>query len=58
MQVARAEIDAKIATLKKDVEAIEDIDQREDIYVAIDALEKKPTICLKNTEILPEALLW
>src|SRR3970040_615444 len=40
LQVARAGIDAKIATLKKDVEGIEDIDTREDIYVAIDALEK------------------
>jgi preprotein translocase subunit SecA len=28
LQVARAEIDAKIATLKKDVEAIEDIARR------------------------------
>jgi hypothetical protein len=33
------------------------IDQRE-TFMYIDALEKKPTICLKNIEILPEALLW
>jgi preprotein translocase subunit SecA len=44
MQVARDPKCAKIAALKKDVEAIEDIDKREDIYVATDALEKKPTI--------------
>jgi predicted DNA-binding protein len=31
------------------------IDQREDIYVAIDALEKER---LSEPEILPEALLW
>jgi preprotein translocase subunit SecA len=57
LQVARAEIDAKIATLKKEVEAIEDIDQREDIYVAIDALEKEAYDLSEKTllEILPEA---
>ena len=38
---ARAEKDAKIASLQQEVETIEDIDQREDIYVAIDALEKE-----------------
>ncbi|HEY4617672.1 MAG TPA: preprotein translocase subunit SecA [Flavobacterium sp.] len=57
LQVARAGIDAKIATLKKDVEGIEDIDQREDIYVAIDALEKEAYDLSEKTllEILPEA---
>jgi preprotein translocase subunit SecA len=57
LQVARAGIDAKIATLKKEVEGIEDIDQREDIYVAIDALEKEAYDLSEKTllEILPEA---
>jgi preprotein translocase subunit SecA len=35
---ARADKDAKIAALQLEVEAIEDIDQREDIYSSIDAL--------------------
>jgi preprotein translocase subunit SecA len=38
---ARAEKDAKIDSLKLEVEAIQDIDAREDIYVQIDALEKE-----------------
>ena len=54
---ARAEKDSKIAALKLEVEAIEDIDKREDIYVAIDALEKEAYEISEKTlnEILPEA---
>ncbi len=54
---ARAEKDAKIASLKAEVENIEDIDKREDIYDAIDALEKEAYEISEKTlmEILPEA---
>jgi len=54
---ARAEKDAKIAALLKEVEAIEDIDAREDIYAAIDVLEKEAYDISEKTlnEILPEA---
>lgn len=54
---ARADKDAKIDTLKQEVESIEDIDKREDIYVAIDALEKEAYEISEKTlmEILPEA---
>ncbi|MFV8363970.1 preprotein translocase subunit SecA [Flavobacterium sp. ZT3P35] len=54
---ARADKDAKIAALKLEVESIEDIDKREDIYVAIDALEKEAYDISEKTllEILPEA---
>ena len=54
---ARAEKDAKIGALKLEVESIEDIDKREDIYVAIDALEKEAYDISEKTlmEILPEA---
>ncbi|MFV8353587.1 preprotein translocase subunit SecA [Flavobacterium sp. XS2P14] len=54
---ARADKDAKIAALKLEVESIEDIDKREDIYVAIDALEKESYDISEKTllEILPEA---
>lgn len=54
---ARAEKDAKIASLQQEVETIEDIDKREDIYVAIDALEKEAYEISEKTlmEILPEA---
>lgn len=54
---ARAEKDAKIASLKEEVEKIEDIDQREDIYLQIDALEKEAYEISEKTlnEILPEA---
>jgi len=54
---ARADKDAKIDTLKQEVESIEDIDKREDIYVAIDALEKEAYDISEKTlmEILPEA---
>lgn len=54
---ARAEKDAKIAALKEEVETISDIDKREDIYIAIDALEKEAYDISEKTlmEILPEA---
>jgi preprotein translocase subunit SecA len=54
---ARAEKDAKIVALKVEVEGIEDIDKREDIYIAIDALEKEAYDISEKTlmEILPEA---
>ena len=54
---ARADKDAKIVALKLEVESIEDIDKREDIYVAIDALEKEAYDISEKTllEILPEA---
>ncbi|MCK8143119.1 preprotein translocase subunit SecA [Flavobacterium sp. I-SCBP12n] len=53
----RSEKDAKIASLKKEVESITDIDKREDIYIAIDALEKEAYDISEKTlmEILPEA---
>nr|WP_315238019.1 preprotein translocase subunit SecA [uncultured Flavobacterium sp.] len=54
---ARSEKDAKIASLKIEVEGIEDIDKREDIYIAIDILEKEAYDISEKTlmEILPEA---
>ncbi|MCF6140830.1 preprotein translocase subunit SecA [Flavobacterium sp. K77] len=54
---ARAEKDSKIAALKADVELIEDIDKREDIYVSIDALEKEAYEISEKVlmDILPEA---
>ena len=54
---ARAEKDAKIASLQLEAENVEDIDKREDIYVAIDALEKEAYDISEKTlmEILPEA---
>ncbi|MEN9875400.1 MAG: hypothetical protein RLZZ529_397 [Bacteroidota bacterium] len=57
IQQAREDKDAKIASLQQEVETIEDIDQREDIYVAIDALEKEAYDISEKTlmEILPEA---
>ncbi len=57
IQQARAEKDAKIESLKLEVEAIQDIDAREDIYVQIDALEKEAYEISEKTlnEILPEA---
>ncbi len=53
----RSEKDAKIAALQTEVEAIEDIDAREDLYNAIDALEKEAYEISEKTllEILPEA---
>ncbi|MFT3795628.1 preprotein translocase subunit SecA [Flavobacterium sp.] len=54
---ARAEKDAKIASLQAEVEDIEDIDRREDLYIQIDALEKEAYEISEKTlnEILPEA---
>ena len=54
---ARAEKDAKIAALKEEVEQISDIDQREDLYVSIDTLEKEAYEISEKVllEILPEA---
>jgi preprotein translocase subunit SecA len=54
---ARAEKDAKIAALKEEVEQISDIDQREDLYVFIDTLEKEAYEISEKVllEILPEA---
>jgi preprotein translocase subunit SecA len=57
LKQARAGIDAKIATLQQEVEGIEDIDKREDIYNTIDTLEKEAYDISEKTllEILPEA---
>ncbi len=54
---AKAEKDAKIASLKLEVDTTEDIDKKEDIYLAIDALEKEAYDISEKTllEILPEA---
>ncbi len=54
---ARAEKDAKIQALLQEVEGIDDIDAREDIYASIDALEKEAYEISEKTlnEILPEA---
>ena len=54
---ARAEKDAKIASYLQEVEKIEDIDAREDIYASIDALEKEAYEISEKTlmDILPEA---
>ncbi|MEC5167399.1 preprotein translocase subunit SecA [Flavobacterium sp. PL11] len=53
----RSEKDAKIAAIKLQVEGTLDIDQREDLYIAIDALEKEAYDVSEKTllEILPEA---
>lgn len=53
----RAEKDAKIASLKLEAESIEDIDKREDLYLAIDTLEKEAYDISEKSlmEILPEA---
>ncbi|MFM9988802.1 preprotein translocase subunit SecA [Flavobacterium sp.] len=54
---ARAEKDNKIESLKLEVEAIQDIDAREDVYAQIDVLEKEAYEISEKTlnEILPEA---
>ncbi len=54
---ARSEKDSKIAALMQEAETAEDIDKREDIYAAIDALEKEAYEISEKTlnEILPEA---
>ena len=54
---ARSEKDSKIASLQIEVEKIEDIDKREDLYMDIDSLEKEAYEISEKTllEILPEA---
>ena len=54
---ARSEKDTKIATLKIEVEATSDIDQKEDLYAAIDVLGKEAYEISEKTlmDILPEA---
>ncbi|MBL0012719.1 MAG: preprotein translocase subunit SecA [Flavobacterium sp.] len=54
---ARSEKDSKIAALMQEAETVVDIDKREDIYAAIDALEKEAYEISEKTlnEILPEA---
>jgi preprotein translocase subunit SecA len=54
---ARAEKDSKIATLQQEADAVADIDKREDIYAAIDALEKEAYEISEKVlnEILPDA---
>lgn len=54
---ARAEQDAKIATLKEEVEQIADIDKREEVYASIDSLEKEAYEITEKVllDILPEA---
>ncbi len=54
---ARADKDAKIASYLQEVEKIEDIDAREDIYASIDALEKEAYEISEKVlmDILPEA---
>lgn len=57
IQAARQEKDDKIAALKVEVEQKVDIDEKEDIYASIDALEKEAYDISEKTllEILPEA---
>ncbi len=57
IQKAKSEKDNKIADLKLEVETIEDIDKKEDVYLAIDALEKEAYDISEKAlmEILPEA---
>ena len=54
---ARSDKDLKIASLQAEVETIEDIDKREDLYLEIDALEKEAYDISEKTlnDILPEA---
>jgi preprotein translocase subunit SecA len=54
---ARADKDAKIASYRIEVEKIEDIDAREEIYASIDALEKEAYDLSEKVlmDILPEA---
>jgi preprotein translocase subunit SecA len=54
---ARAEKDAKIASLKQDAEQTSDIDLREDIYTQIDTIEKEAYEISEKVldTILPEA---
>ncbi|WP_070786711.1 preprotein translocase subunit SecA [Flavobacterium crassostreae] len=57
LKEARANIDQKIAALQKEVEGVEDIDKKEDLYLSIDTLEKEAYEISEKTllEILPEA---
>ena len=57
IQAARQEKDDKIASLKLEVDQKVDIDEKEDIYASIDALEKEAYDISEKTllEILPEA---
>ena len=57
IQEARREKDDKIAALKLEVDKKADIDEKEDIYVTIDALEKEAYDISEKTllDILPEA---
>ncbi|MEY2692503.1 MAG: hypothetical protein RIT03_893 [Bacteroidota bacterium] len=57
IQAARADKDSKIAALKEEAESVTDIDQREDIYAGIDALEKEAYEISEKVlnDILPEA---
>ena len=54
---ARAEKDAKILSLKQEIDATDDFDKREDIYASIDAIEKEAYEISEKvlTDILPEA---
>ena len=54
---ARADKDAKIASYMQEVETLQDIDAREDIYASIDALEKEAYEISEKVlmDILPEA---
>lgn len=54
---ARADKDAKIASYLQEVESLQDIDAREDIYASIDALEKEAYEISEKVllDILPEA---
>ena len=53
IQQARAEKDAKIASLKQDAEQTQDIDAREDIYAEIDSVEKEAYEISEKTLNLP-----
>lgn len=57
IQAARAAQDEKIAALKAEVDAITDIDKKEDLYTEIDALDKEAYEASEKAllEILPEA---
>ncbi len=54
---ARAKQDAEIESKKQEAESTADIDKREDIYIAIDALEKEAYEITEKvlSEILPDA---
>jgi preprotein translocase subunit SecA len=54
---ARADMDSKIAKLRTQVDATEDIDKKEDLYLSIDNLEKEAYEASEKAlmDILPEA---